>query len=176
MGRALEQHVGAVRWRIAPAGEGFRQGVVAGADVLRRRLGPVALCLEAGVEGAGDVVIELVAARHGLCLRLRELHQFRVDGHGRQAIVGPIAGNHRSSRRRIDLGVGGGKAAIEGRLARQFALAGAGAEACQRRHGEQAQRMMENHAVPGSPTWSIMRYQRGRSMDAGIASGWLIRD
>ena len=109
-------------------GEGLRQRVIAGADVLRRGPGPVAL-LEPLVEGAQHVVVELVAAGHGLGLGLGHLHQCGIDGDRRKPVIGPVAGDHRSRGRGVDLRVRRRHAAIEARLAgRQFALARAGAQ------------------------------------------------
>ena len=139
-----------------PARESFRQGVIAGADVLRRGARAVAL-LESVAEGADRVVVELVAAGHGLGLRLRHLHQRGIDGDRCQPVVGPVAGDHGRRRRGVDLRTRRRHAAIEARLAgRQFAVARAGAQQrqCRGRNETRAgahEWLVESHAVPRFP-------------------------
>src|SRR5258706_6759747 len=129
--------------------------MVAGAHILRRGMGAVAAAFEAVVEAARDVMAERVVARHGLRLRLGELHQFRVDADRSEPVVRAISGNHRGCGSRIDLRVLGRKAAIEAWLAcRQIAFARAGAKEHHRSSGANARakaqvRVSKRHA--GSP-------------------------
>src|SRR4029077_8236959 len=67
------QHVGAVRWRIAPSGKGFGQSVVAGGYVSPRRRCRVTGCLQPLRQWRLHVVVELVALRHRLRLSFRNL-------------------------------------------------------------------------------------------------------
>src|SRR5271165_7251118 len=57
-GCSIQQHVGAMRRRIPPAGKSLCEGVIAGADVLRCRPGAVAVRLEPLAEVVADIVVE----------------------------------------------------------------------------------------------------------------------
>ena len=100
--RAAEQHVGPVRRRAAPAGECFRQRVIAGADILVRRP-----CV---VAGAGNRVANR-RRRRGRAGRgspwpapaRRQAASMRVDRDRAEAVVAAIAGDHRGRGRGIDL-------------------------------------------------------------------------
>jgi hypothetical protein len=91
------------------------------------------------VERADDVVAELVVAGHALRLRLGELHQLGIDGHRREAVVLPIAGDHRCGGRGVDLRARGRHAAIEARIfGGDVAVAQAAGQQRGRSHGSQA--------------------------------------
>jgi hypothetical protein len=100
--------------------------VVAGRDVLDRDLGVEAGRLHALGEIALDVVIDLVARRHGARLRLRQLHQGRVERDRAEPVVLAVAGDHRGRRGGIELGNRARHAAVEGRLLRRRDVARAG--------------------------------------------------
>jgi hypothetical protein len=92
-------------------------------------------------------VVELVAARHGLRLGLGRLHQNRIDLDGTEAVVLPIARDHRGRDRRVELGAAVGHAEIKGGLLRgQFALGGTTAE--HQCTGTKHQRTQERGGIP----------------------------
>ena len=115
-GRALEQHVGAVRRRIAPAGERLGQRVIAGADILGRRLGVVARRLQPRHERLAGVVVELVALGHDRGLRLGQPRQLGIERHRRQPVIGAVAGDHRGGGGGVELRARLRQIAIEARL------------------------------------------------------------
>ena len=66
--------------------------------------------------GLGAVVVELVAARHRLRLRFRQLHQIRIDDDDAKAIVLAVQRDHRGRGLLIERGAAIGHAEIHGRL------------------------------------------------------------
>jgi len=128
LGDVCVEHVGAVRRRIAPAGKGFRQGVIAGADVFHRHGGVEAGFLDALLERPPGVVIELIARRHDAGLLGGKPHQFGIERHRAEAVIAAIARDHRLRRIGVERGVGRGEIDIKTRLARRRARVGAAAE------------------------------------------------
>src|ERR1700730_5205421 len=112
--------------------------MVAGADILCRRLGTVAVRLEPLVEAADDIVIELVPGCHGLRLRLRQFHQLGIDAYRGEPVVRAVTGNHGGGSRGVELRAFLRHVAIKAGLPdRGVTVAGAGAEERKRREGDE---------------------------------------
>ena len=158
-GHVAVEHVGAVRRGIAPARESFGERVIAGRDVFHRDLGvgtatPVAL-----FGGLADVMVDLVARRHGARVLFGKLHQVWIDGQRAEPVVAAIAGDHRLRGSRIELPALR-QVPVEGRLARGHRrLGGAAGNAEQRQRGGHAQQRSANPRArhPPSPRKNPLR-------------------